>query len=630
MNYLGIDLGDGESAIALLSDESVIEPVLQSIGRQTSILSIVANSTDGILIGEAALLAPDARNLRARFKSRYLSEESAAYDIRRFATGLYDALGFTQFASLKVALGVPAGWTEAECRHYKQLVCDAGFQNVYTVSESRAAFLYCKHSHHLKVDSSLLSKPALVIDIGSSTTDFAYIVDGQEKRIGTFGHINLGGGLLEEALLQIAIEQSARRADIESLFNEEPTWRHFAEIAARKLKEMYFSSADKPTLYETVMLYYRDPPIPLQLALDEATMQSALNRNMPALNNRTFIETLHITLADAASATRAHPPELLVLTGGASRMAFFQEACQAAFPNAIIALAAEPEYTTAKGLCYAARIDTRIELLQAQLQIYFQSDAVYKHVDLALNDLAQAIAAPIANYLVDEAILPAVLHWRAGAGGSISDLEKQLGKQTEALLQNESLSTIIMPEVKHWSSELIKQVQKDLDVIFKSCHMDMSLQSIQTLQADTSLSAVSLVLPGDGLSAVVIALSGYIVASVFGGTGTALLVTAGLSNPIALVIGAALGVLLGVMGTNYGKAVAKDAPLPPFLRKMIPVSLLKSSLRSAKQRMKIEAALYNALTDRDGLFCQTLIASIAQDLTRQLNHFQKEEELSLS
>lgn len=629
MNYLGIDLGDGESAVAFLTEQSVIEPKMMVLDRQKSILSVVGVSHGNVLIGEKALLDPGIQSLRARFKSRYLLDPSAKADVRRFAMGLFDLMYDMDYQDTKVALGVPAGWTEDEREAYARLVREAGFQNLYTVSESRAAFLCCKHAHSLKVDGLMLEKPALVIDIGSSTTDFAYIVGGRERKIGTFGHLSLGGGVLDALILQDAVAASENKDAIEQVFLKEPTWRNFAELAARRLKEMFFLSADSLPLFGTSVLYYEDPPLPISFTLTEEKMDALLNTPIDDLHGRSFMEALDITLHDAVSATRKNPPELIILTGGASRMVFFQKACQKAFPNALLTVAGEPEYTTAKGLCYAARIDSRMARFKAQVKAYFESGAIERHVDENLSGLAGAICPPLSEYVLTSAVIPAVLKWRQGVGGSLNDLEKQLTRQVAKLLSQEEVAPLIAPHIKDWSRALLGRVQKDLDVILHQCQLDMSLEAMEALFPGATVQELTLVLPGEGIGAIAIGLSGYIAATLFGGSGTALLVAAGLSSPIALIIGAVVGVVVGLLGASYGKSKAKDTPLPLFMRKMLPARLLKKTLSSDKQRLQIEAALNLTMTDRDGAFCRALIQGIAGDITRQLDIFQRDEEIPL-
>ena len=73
MKYIGIDIGDGESAVAVLEEDSIIEPVIESIDGCGSIISVVGMSGTDVLIGEKALIDRKVVHLRSRFKSRFLS-----------------------------------------------------------------------------------------------------------------------------------------------------------------------------------------------------------------------------------------------------------------------------------------------------------------------------------------------------------------------------------------------------------------------------------------------------------------------------------------------------------------------------------------------------------------------------
>ena len=54
-----------------------------------------------------------------------------------------------------------------------------------------------------------MSRPVLVVDIGSSTTDFAFIMGGHEVELQTAGEVRLGGGIMDELVL----EESVRRSE---------------------------------------------------------------------------------------------------------------------------------------------------------------------------------------------------------------------------------------------------------------------------------------------------------------------------------------------------------------------------------------------------------------------------------
>ena len=73
-----------------------------------------------------------------------------------------------------------------------------------------------------------MSKPVLVVDIGSSTTDFAYIMGGKEVEMQTAGEVVLGGGLMDEILLEEAVESASPlfKKKIRQALDESDAWRH--------------------------------------------------------------------------------------------------------------------------------------------------------------------------------------------------------------------------------------------------------------------------------------------------------------------------------------------------------------------------------------------------------------------
>ncbi len=140
-----------------------------------------------IVIGEAASVTDGAAEAKVRFKSRYLTDPAASADVRAFAQGVMNELVRTQPALMaevsRTVVGCPAGWGDGRREQYAALLESAGFPNVSVVPEPRAAFLYARHARGLRVSPELMKKSAMVIDIGSSTTDFAYIVDGRQQNV---------------------------------------------------------------------------------------------------------------------------------------------------------------------------------------------------------------------------------------------------------------------------------------------------------------------------------------------------------------------------------------------------------------------------------------------------------------
>ena len=243
MRYIGFDIGDGESAVASFEKSSRIEPLILPVCGAKSLLSAVGMRNGEIVIGERAYTDALADGLSVRFKSRFTTDPASSDDILRFIRGvIHDLQESGRFSyDDQFLVGCPAGWNAASRARYRELLTRAGLVLPQVISESRAAFLYAKYSHTIALDVDLLNESALVADIGSSTLDYAYIVDGHETGVGTFGENALGGGILDAALLRRCVQRSRHRAAIEAVFAESRSWYSYCEIEARRLKEEYFT-----------------------------------------------------------------------------------------------------------------------------------------------------------------------------------------------------------------------------------------------------------------------------------------------------------------------------------------------------------------------------------------------------
>ena len=337
MRYIGFDMGDGESAVAAFEHGSLIEPVILPVCGSASLLSAVGLLSGEIVVGDRALTDALAQELSVRFKSRFTTDPSSYEDVVRFVRGVLSDL--RQSGALRpddrFVVGCPAGWNTAARTRYRDLLVRAGVENPQVISESRAAFLYAKYARTVALDVDVLNESALVVDIGSSTLDFAYIVDGRETGVGTFGETALGGGLLDAALLRRAVERSRDRAALRSVLSESRSWYSYLEIEARRLKEDYFTrlaTEAAPVAKKTLRVCY-DGVQRLTLQIDNEEASHLVDDPLPELDGRSFSQAVSEALDNAARLTSERPPQLLLLTGGASRMPFFREACQEGVPR---------------------------------------------------------------------------------------------------------------------------------------------------------------------------------------------------------------------------------------------------------------------------------------------------------
>jgi len=486
MKYIGIDIGDGESAVTEVSPEGALIPSVLPIGEKDSIRSIVGKLNGSPVIGDTVVLNHMVTNRSARFKSRFLYDEAAREDLRLFAQGLYNHLSAVLHDDkLKIALGCPAAWKEEARSRYANIVSSAGFTNVYTVSESRAAFLYAHYCNEFNLSPDMLKRPTLVIDIGSSTIDYAYIVEGKERDVGVFGEEQLGAGLLDALLLEKAVNESPHKEDILAIFEKYPSWKSYGELIARNVKEDYFRSEASwvNTPCSGLAPIYLDvhTVLPLKISVTCAEMEKLLDQPIKELKDRSFRQAVADTLERARSMTSEHPPELLIVTGGASRMAFFQDACKNTFPDALPALCNEPEFSIARGLGIAARTDDILSQFRAKVNDYFESGAVSMEVGMHIPHLLPEYVPKVAALLEKKGVLEAVVDFQ----GSLWDSEQfdaYIMDKIGAVLQDKSLMRETDEIINTWMAKRLQQTQAKLNELcdlYQIGRADMTLVKIR-------------------------------------------------------------------------------------------------------------------------------------------------------
>ena len=291
--YYGFDLGDAESAVSYLNKSDVTVPRVLTVREARSFVTAYARLRNGeLVIGEAACYNPDAMTRKLRFKSRFLKDPESRKDIKSFAAGvlgeLYMSGDLVKGEDCCFYVGCPAGWDKTAREIYRELFEEAGYPPVRIISESRAALVSACQSKHFQVGYDILSKPVLVVDIGSSTTDFAYIMGGREVELQTAGEVALGGGLMDEVLLEIALDAAVRGERIREIFKESPPWRSYCEFAARRLKEKYFADEEywkENECRQSVIISY-EKPVRLPLFMNEKTAERILYGGIPQLGTR--------------------------------------------------------------------------------------------------------------------------------------------------------------------------------------------------------------------------------------------------------------------------------------------------------------------------------------------------------
>lgn len=625
MNYIGIDIGDGESCVCVLPGSSSIEPRPISITGRKSFLSAVAAAADGkTLIGMDAVSAAGTQDFSIRFKSRFLKGSSTDIrDMQRFLNGIHDHLAEQNLLSPddKIVFGCPAGWDQETRTRYLHMIEQAGFHAPRLVSESRAAFLYAKHAKTIQLAPELIDSSALVIDIGSSTLDFAYVVNGRESNVGTFGDVYLGGGAIDEALLSAAVDASPQKHEILQTFEEAPEWKSYCLLAARRVKEAFFTQQsegkDNVRCSEMPVILY-DMPIQLTIQANEQMIWRVINLGIKALGNASFFRILENALSDAKRKTLTCPPRLVLMTGGASRMRFFQMQCTRTFPDALMVLCDEPEYSIAKGLAYAAKVDEEIFGFNAAITDYLQQGRVAQetqaHMPVTLNALTDTVTE-IAFIQIKDMIE----RWRNGSFTTLDDMNRAMSREIRQAMETPMLRSTVTGLVQEHIKHVCLSLQPDIDAICSVYHVARSqMQLVQTdyMPTDVIQQPVDL---RDGFQQLTKAIQAIITALV---TGVMLLIPGGQIIDLVIIAIAALTVMLG---KNYISEITSSINIPVFIRKQLPVD----KIASAELRQKLHDQFQTQLRDNASLV-EHISSVINESISSHIQRMAQKTEIAIS
>jgi len=610
MRYIGFDMGDGESAVSAYERGSGIEPVIFPVSGAKSLLSAVGMRNGEIVIGERAYTDALADDLSVRFKSRFTTDSSSHEDVVRFVRGVLKDLQDSGHFSYddQFVVGCPAGWNTAHRTLYRELLMKAGVILPQVISESRAAFLYAKYAHTIALDVDILNESALVVDIGSSTLDYAYIVDGRETGVGTFGENALGGGILDAALLRRAVAKSRYRKEIEAVFAESRSWYSFCEIDARRVKEEFFTRLETepdPRLKKQITLCY-DGVQKLALELDQAELAHLIEDPLPELNGLSFTDALRESLENACRLTADRPPELVFLTGGASRMAFFRELCREIFDSAIVISCPEPEFSIAKGLAYAGWIDENLRAFRQAIKDEMTETRLALIANEALPSLLPEVTNLLADLIIDEAALPAVALWKSGSIATLKEMETYIASRTEQVLHSQLAQEALAPAVEKWLAGLSDRLQAMIDPIcdeYDVPRKQMELNLTASGSARVNVNAASWTgLPIVGaLLGVIMGVVGGILC---GGSGLALVAT----GPLGFLAGVAIGAVASLLGWGAITKLVMNLKIPPLMRNL-PIEL---SLQSDATRREMKKQLLSAISPEDSAFRKELVDGFAK------------------
>ncbi len=628
MRYIGFDLGDGESAVALLEQGSSIEPIVQEIGGNQSVISAVGLQNGRIVVGEQAYAGALSQDLAVRFKSRFTDDPSAAEDVARFARGVLAALKEQDILQSDdhFVVGCPAGWNAACRLRYQSVLERAGLKGLQIISESRAAFLYAKYAKTVALDIDVMRESALVVDIGSSTLDFAYIVDGRETGVGTFGDTHLGGGVLDAALLERAMEKCPHAEKIRQVFAECRSWRSYIELEIRKLKERYYEQEtdDPKTVVKKQLRVCYDGVQKLSVTLDAPEMTRLIEQPLDMLNGRSFTEAVQAALENARMVTREQPPRLVLLTGGASRMQFFQALCRESFPNAVVVCCPEPEFSIAKGLAYAGWIDENLRAFRQTIANEVTDERVGQIARARLPELTPSVVTTLTDLILAEAAIPIASLWKTGQIDTLEEMNGQMAARIRRVMGSALAEQALEPVIVKWVGGLSTELQQIIDPICDQYGVpreEMRLAFTQAGGAGGVHIDAGKLMGFDVIGAVAGVVLSVLTALLCGGSGVALIAT----GPLGMLAGAAIGALLAALGWKQLSGLMMKTRLPRLMRWVD----VEKRLNGEKTRHALRDALTKELGKQNSGFSDRVVRGFTQTFQTYLHRIAQAAEIPI-
>ena len=335
---------------------------------------------------------------------------------------------------------------------------------VRVLAESHAAFLAARDDLEVPIDD--LRGSVLIIDIGSSTTDFT-LVENLEQTRRDFGSNELGAGLLDKIIFRRWLN-AEDDADIETLFKQYPQHVSQCVLYCRMAKEEYFKSdnTDEVPASLTKRLMIHGQRILFDVEISDNDMKDILStpigdvlERKSELHRLDWKSAFMKKLGDARNAIADSSPQMILLTGGASRMDFVPECCEEVFPSATVKRGSEPSFTIARGLAWAGRQLNRTARFRGDLDDIITSGAIQDAVRQELSNLLPRVAEVCADVLREKVVVPCFKDWQDGRIATLNDMSGEMAYRSKHVFSDFSdkgLASDFKAEVNLWLDERVK------------------------------------------------------------------------------------------------------------------------------------------------------------------------------
>ena len=626
LETIGFDLGHGETAVAKAVVESIEPPqMLEVNNKKVQITALGWHPDLGYLIGEQALIQAGVTKLKITFKEKPNNNANYRETIRTFLEIYYRLLKESKQIeggeSSYFYVGCPSGWSISDREEYQKLLQEAGIPLLSVVPESRAAFMQAKEAGKLEYEK--LKSSVLIVDIGSSTTDFTLVKTLSEIPI-DFGSNALGASLIDKAIFSRTLANHEQKALLEKVFAEYPHHQARCELACRKAKEDYFSNEQ---LYSNPQSFARgfesiNEQIYFIPQVNKLMMEEILNQPFAELGNQSWIQSFRKAVVEGKGKLEKEgiAPKVVLMTGGASRMKFTRQICEEIFPEheTQVRPDPEPERCIALGLARVGRWDLRATAFKEEVNKLFDSNKLKDLIKKHIPELIELLTKPLSDALIQNAIKLGLKDWQSNKLRTLDDLESSMRQRANDWLKNDEARQLINAKCIAWfNSKIQPDLAAETDPICRKFQISRSSlrfeEGIDPGVVNPELSIGDAIL-GDTVAFIV---------SVVIGSGTlgsiiTLILTGHLAWPIALIYGVSvLAAGVELTRSKIQKTIKTNVDIPSLFRSSL-LSDSKIETICEQTTPELEKVLKEQLTGNQEAFDQ-LIEKVGQELKTALN-----------
>lgn len=505
--------------------------------------------------------------------------------------------------SCRVLIGVPCEANVSFRYILKEIAEEAGFGKVELIEEAKGALLNDVGIGLYPLDELLAGY--LVIDFGGGTCDFAFIRDGRVDPKYHWGDMDLGGQLFDDLFFQWFCDQNPAKA--EELFEKGRDFlvRTFhCRQAKEKFSEYIFKIQDEPfdleiglhygelkNLTITEFLERAKRYIPSQSLRDHyKKIKHAFPKKLEA-GPVDLIQWFKDSLRDGMKShgLRAADIHVVSLAGGSSLWFFVKECCEEVFPNARIATNPAPFAAISEGLAILPALQEKFKQTRTSVVTCkdgFVEKEIRPQVQKSFDKCRDKIVGRLLSELFDGKIKPILLDYR-NEGGTIASMKQKVEQAVEEYdsILTDHIETTFRNEFDGLFDIAVEKTTTWLNGfglrMIRPAHLfSVGHEKINVGGAQLDFGAQI----ANAIAAFVGGITAAIVASICGGTGTALV----MAGPIGLLIGAVLAVVVALpvyifLGNKTQAFVEQKLSIPSFITYR---TLTDASISKSRKKMK--------------------------------------------